>query len=123
MPEAAFERVKQHAQLYQWDLHIINAREFDDPNYINNPVNRCYFCKSNLYTRISEHSEGVVFSGTNLNDLDDYRPGLEAAKEQNVKHPYVQVGIDKASYIRYSKTLRAKSASCFTCSTLFSEPS
>jgi len=103
VPEAAFERVKQHAQRYNWNLHIINAREFDDPNYINNPVNRCYFCKSNLYSRISEHSEGVVFSGTNLDDLDDYRPGLEAAKEQKVKHPYVEVGIDKASIYAIAK--------------------
>ena len=103
VPEAALARVKEHAQRYQWDLHIINAREFDDPNYINNPVNRCYFCKSNLYTRISEHSDGVVFSGTNLDDLDDYRPGLEAAKEQNVKHPYVQVGIDKATIYAIAK--------------------
>lgn len=103
VPEAAFERVKEHAVLYHWDLHIINAREFDDPNYINNPVNRCYFCKSNLYSRISEKSDGVVFSGTNLNDLDDYRPGLEAAKEQNVKHPYVEVGIDKTTIYALAK--------------------
>jgi uncharacterized protein len=103
VPEAAFERVKEHAHSHQWDLHVINAREFDDPNYINNPVNRCYFCKSNLYSRISEHSEGVVFSGTNLDDLDDYRPGLEAAKEQQVQHPYVEVGIDKASIYALAK--------------------
>ncbi|WP_339723090.1 hypothetical protein [uncultured Paraglaciecola sp.] len=103
VPEAALERVKEHAKRYQWDLQIINAREFDDPNYINNPVNRCYFCKSNLYTRISEHSQGVVFSGTNLDDLADYRPGLEAAKEQNVKHPYVQVGIDKTTIYAIAK--------------------
>lgn len=103
VPVAAFERVKEHAERYQWDLHIINAREFDDPNYINNPVNRCYFCKTNLYSRVSEHSEGVVFSGTNLDDLDDYRPGLEAAKEKNVKHPYVEVGIDKTSIYAIAK--------------------
>lgn len=103
VPEAAFERVKEHAVRYHWDLHIINAREFDDPNYINNPVNRCYFCKSNLYSRISEQSEGVVFSGTNLDDLDDFRPGLEAAKEQDVKHPYVEVAIDKASIYALAK--------------------
>ncbi|MEP1448307.1 MAG: hypothetical protein ABJK37_19550 [Paraglaciecola sp.] len=95
VPEAALQRVKAHAKRYQWDVQIVNAREFADPNYINNPLNRCYFCKSNLYTRIAECSQGVIFSGTNLDDLSDYRPGLEAAKEQNVKHPYVEVGIDK----------------------------
>lgn len=104
VPEAAFERVKEHAHLYQWDLHVINAREFDDPNYLDNPVNRCYFCKSNLYTRVSEHSAGTVFSGTNIDDLSDYRPGLKAAKEQNVKHPYVEVGIDKATIYAIAKS-------------------
>jgi uncharacterized protein len=103
VPKAAFERVKEHAKRHQWDLYIINAREFDDPNYINNPLNRCYFCKSNLYTRVSEYSEGVVFSGTNLDDLDDFRPGLEAAKEQNVRHPYVEVGIDKVTIYAIAK--------------------
>ena len=103
VPEAAYQRVKEHAELYHWDLHIINAREFDDPNYINNPVNRCYFCKSNLYARVAEHSEGLVFSGTNLDDLDDYRPGLEAAKEQSVNHPYVEVGIDKQAIYAIAK--------------------
>ncbi|MBU3002369.1 hypothetical protein [Paraglaciecola arctica] len=97
VPDAALQRVKQHAKRYQWDLQIVNAREFADPNYINNPLNRCYFCKSNLYTRISECNQGVIFSGTNLDDLSDYRPGLEAAKELSVKHPYVEVGIDKAA--------------------------
>lgn len=103
VPEAAYQRVKDHAQRYNWDLQVINAREFDDPNYINNPVNRCYFCKSNLYSRVSEHSQGIVFSGTNLDDLADYRPGLEAAKEQQVKHPYVEVGIDKATIYAIAK--------------------
>lgn len=96
VPESALQRVKAHAERYQWQLKIINAREFNDENYLNNPVNRCYFCKSNLYTRVAEHSPGIIFSGTNLDDLGDIRPGLAAAKEQNVKHPYVEVGISKA---------------------------
>ena len=48
VPDAALQRVKQHAKRYQWDLQIVNAREFADPNYINNPLNRCYFCKSKV---------------------------------------------------------------------------
>lgn len=95
VPLSALDRVKDHAQQYGWDMLIIDAKEFDDENYINNPVNRCYFCKSNLYTRIGQHTEGAVFSGTNIDDLGDVRPGLEAAVEQNVKHPYVEVGMNK----------------------------
>lgn len=95
VPEQAFKRVNDHAEKFNWNLKVINAKEFEDPSYINNPVNRCYFCKSNLYGRISDSSDGVIFSGTNLDDLGDFRPGLEAAKENYVKHPYVNVGIDK----------------------------
>jgi uncharacterized protein len=103
VPELAQQRVKDHAKQHNWNLQIINAREFNDENYINNPVNRCYFCKSNLYARIAEHSSGVIFSGTNLDDLGDFRPGLEAAKELEVKHPYVEVGIVKADIYDLAK--------------------
>lgn len=103
VPELAYQRVEQHAKKYNWDLKVIDAGEFNDPNYINNPTNRCYFCKSNLYARVAENSQGLVFSGTNLDDLSDYRPGLEAAKEHKVKHPYVEVGIDKASIYAIAK--------------------
>lgn len=96
VPHAALERVKDHAQIYHWDLAIIDAKEFNDENYLKNPVNRCYYCKSNLYARVAEHSKGIIFSGTNLDDLGDVRPGLVAAKEQAVMHPYVEVGINKS---------------------------
>ncbi len=95
VPEKALNRLKDHAVTYHWDLAIINANEFDDENYLNNPVNRCYYCKRNLYERVAEHSQGIIFSGTNMDDLGDVRPGLEAAKEQAVLHPYVEVGINK----------------------------
>ena len=95
VPEEALERVKEHALIYHWDLAIIDAKEFDDDNYLNNPINRCYFCKSNLYARVAEHSHGTIFSGTNIDDLGDVRPGLKAAEEQQVLHPYVEVGICK----------------------------
>ncbi|MDU0355377.1 hypothetical protein RS130_17005 [Paraglaciecola aquimarina] len=73
VPEEALERVKKYAQTYAWDLSIIDAKEFDDINYINNPVNRCYFCKSNLYTRVAEQGVSPIFSGTNVDDLGDVR--------------------------------------------------
>ncbi|KMT63747.1 hypothetical protein XM47_18130 [Catenovulum maritimum] len=95
VPEQAFSRVKTYAQRHQWHLKLINAGELEDPEYINNPVNRCYFCKSNLYQRISENTEGVIASGTNLDDLSDFRPGLAAAKENRVVHPYVEAKFTK----------------------------
>lgn len=103
VPEDALVRVKEYAQTYDWDLVIIDAKEFDDANYINNPINRCYFCKSNLYTRVAEHSVSPIFSGTNVDDLGDVRPGLAAAKEQSVLHPYVEVGINKTDIYQLAK--------------------
>ena len=69
----------------------------EDPQYLANPANRCYFCKTNLYDRVVENTTLTVASGTNLDDLGDYRPGLIAAQEHQVCHPYVEVGIDKAT--------------------------
>jgi pyridinium-3,5-biscarboxylic acid mononucleotide sulfurtransferase len=74
--------------------------EFDDPNYVANPSNRCYFCKSELYTRLThlaaERGFGAVVSGTNADDLRDFRPGLQAADEKHVHAPLADVGITKA---------------------------
>ncbi len=95
VPEAATARVKAHAEVAGWRLRIIGAGEFDDPEYLKNPVNRCYFCKSNLYTRIRAATDAVICSGANTGDLGDYRPGLGAAAEQNVRHPFIEAGIDK----------------------------
>ncbi len=97
VPTSATERVKQYAEREGWPLLLLDAKEFDDPHYLENPVNRCYFCKSNLYTRLREATDLPIVSGTNLDDLSDYRPGLTAAAEQNVHHPFVDAGIDKAT--------------------------
>ncbi|AWB68940.1 hypothetical protein C2869_06445 [Saccharobesus litoralis] len=96
VPAAAFARVQFYAEEYHWPLKVIDANELDDENYRRNPVNRCYFCKSNLYERIFSTTKSVIFSGTNVDDLDDYRPGLTAAKERKVQHPYVEAGISKS---------------------------
>lgn len=96
VPIEATERVKRYAQQQGWILELVDAGEMSDERYKQNPVNRCYFCKSNLYARISCVWPGKVASGANLDDLGDYRPGLLAAKEQNVVHPLIDAGIDKS---------------------------
>ena len=83
--------------------------EFEDPNYRENPVNRCYYCKLNLYRAISNHTERVIFSGTNLADLNDYRPGLEAARGHGVRHPFIEAGIEKDSVRAIANYLNLKS--------------
>jgi uncharacterized protein len=74
---------------------VFDANEFRDADYVANPVNRCYFCKTHLYGAIAVSTSATVLSGTNTDDLGDYRPGLRAAENFNVRHPYVEVGIDK----------------------------
>jgi uncharacterized protein len=78
----------------------VTTEEFNDPNYVSNPTNRCYFCKSELYTKLHPLAEQLglawVADGTNVDDLGDYRPGLLAANEQNVRHPLQEAGLTKA---------------------------
>lgn len=95
VPAAARERVQQHAVRHGWNLVVIDARELDDPRYRANPVDRCYYCKSNLYARIAAATADTIASGTNGDDLGDYRPGLRAAGERAVVHPYVEAGLAK----------------------------
>ncbi len=95
VPSKASKRVQHYAQKEGWNLHLIDAGEFKNPQYRENPINRCYFCKSNLYGEISKHTGLTILSGTNLDDLDDYRPGLIAARESYVRHPFVEACINK----------------------------
>jgi uncharacterized protein len=96
VPSEATERTRRHAAHSGWMLEVVDAGEFSDPDYLSNPVNRCFYCKTNLYGTIARHWDGVIASGTNLDDLGDFRPGLQAAKNHDVRHPYVEAGIDKA---------------------------
>jgi uncharacterized protein len=97
VPVAATERVRAHAEHHGWSLLSLDAGEFDDPAYRANPANRCYFCKSNLYGRIRAVTGLPIASGTNLDDLADWRPGLQAAEEHGVVHPFVEAGMTKAA--------------------------
>ncbi len=97
VPADATERVERYARREGWRLVRIDAGELLDARYVANPVNRCYFCKTNLYATIAPLAgAGVtIVSGTNTDDLGDFRPGLAAAAEHSVRHPYVECGIGK----------------------------
>ncbi|MCZ6503340.1 MAG: adenine nucleotide alpha hydrolase [Gammaproteobacteria bacterium] len=105
VPERATQRVKNYADKEGWNLYLIDAGEIRDPKYLANPVNRCYFCKTNLYDTICENTDLVVISGTNMDDLGDYRPGLVAADEHAVRHPYVEAGISKSEVRDIARSL------------------
>ena len=95
VPSDASARVRRHAEAAGWRLEVINAGEMGDPRYLENPVNRCFFCKTNLYARIAGLTDLTIVSGTNVDDLGDYRPGLDAARDHRVRHPYVEAGLTK----------------------------
>ncbi len=97
VPAAATGRVERYARREGWRLRRIDAGELLDARYVANPVNRCYFCKTNLYSAIVPLAGGgvTIVSGTNTDDLGDFRPGLAAADEHGVRHPYIECGIDK----------------------------
>ncbi len=97
VPGDATDRVRNYADLEGWQLDIVDAHEFDDSNYLANPHNRCFYCKTNLYSTMSDRFDGVLVSGTNSDDLSDYRPGLRAATHYGVRHPYVEVDMNKRS--------------------------
>lgn len=96
VPLQAVERLQAFAKQHDWHLTLFDAKELSNPAYQNNPVDRCYFCKQSLYTRIRSLVDGPIASGTNIDDLGDFRPGLKAAAENNVVHPFVEAGINKA---------------------------
>jgi uncharacterized protein len=78
---------------------LVESKEIDDPSYAANHTDRCFHCKSELYRLSAEKQEewGIAFvvNGTNLDDLGDYRPGLEAAKAAGVRSPLVELGFTK----------------------------
>lgn len=95
VPAEATQRVVEIAATRGWCLQVIDAGEFGDVQYRANPLNRCFYCKTNLYSAIAPRTTAQIVSGTNLDDLGEYRPGLEAAKRHAVRHPFVEAGIDK----------------------------
>ena len=96
VPAEATARVQEYAVREGWRLTVLDAGEFDDPAYRANPANRCFYCKTNLYGALAARTDATLLSGTNVDDLGDWRPGLKAAEEHGVRHPFVEAGIDKA---------------------------
>ena len=78
----------------------IRTDEMDDPNYVSNPVNRCYFCKSELWDKLTpiaqDEGYAAVVDGSNVDDLGEFRPGMDAGKERNVRSPLQEAGLNKA---------------------------
>jgi uncharacterized protein len=88
---------------------VVESNELEIPGYAQNPLNRCYLCKSNLFTvceaKALELGIEEIADGLNLDDLHDYRPGMKAASEKRVRHPLVEAGLDKAGIRALSRAM------------------
>lgn len=99
LAERELQAAKKLAQSLEAEHLILPTHEMDSPLYRANPVNRCYHCKSELYSRLSaiagERNIAHIVNGINQDDLGDHRPGIVAAKEFGVVSPLAQAGFDK----------------------------
>lgn len=80
-------------------IMAIETQELQNPEYANNPTNRCFFCKTELFNKLNELAKqvhvGVVCDGSNASDVGDHRPGMIAGKQHQVKSPLLEAGLTK----------------------------
>jgi uncharacterized protein len=110
VPPEATARVAAMAGARGWRLEVFDAGEFGRAEYLANPLDRCFYCKTSLYGAIRARGAAQLVSGTNLDDLGEYRPGLRAASEHGVRHPYVEVGANKETVRAMARVLGLGSA-------------
>ncbi len=100
VPRHELEESRRLAELIGIRHVVVRTEEFDDPDYLKNDGTRCYHCKSELYQKIEtllpDLGVSWICSGANLDDQGDYRPGLKAAAEHQVRHPLQEAGFSKA---------------------------
>src|SRR5712692_8309044 len=99
-PTAQWEAARDIAARFDVPVIEIATRELDDPDYLANPTNRCFFCKAELWSRLvpEARSRGfaVVCDGTNADDLHEHRPGYAAGRGAGIRSPLAEAGITKA---------------------------
>src|SRR6266705_3582236 len=92
---------------YGFRHEFIASDEMADRNYVENPSNRCYFCKHELYTKLQKLAElrgfRYVVDGNNLDDTGDYRPGRQAGRELELRSPLIEAGLNKAEIRELSR--------------------
>lgn len=108
-PESQWRNAVEVARRYDVPLLEVDTDELADPRYLGNPTNRCYFCKSELWTRLGEVARArgfdTIMDGTNADDLGEHRPGLRAADEHQVRSPLAELGWSKAAVREASRAL------------------
>src|SRR5213592_4029037 len=99
-PEAQWAAARSLAERFDLPLLELETHELDDPDYVANPTNRCFFCKTELWRRLvpAARARGlaVVCDGTNADDLREHRPGYAAGQAAGVRSPLAEAGLTKA---------------------------
>jgi len=100
---------QQITQKLQVKHQIIDTTQLDNPSFFTNPPNRCYYCKKELFSKLSylakENKLNFVVDGSNLDDLGDFRPGMQAAKELGIRSPLIEVGLSKEEIRNLSREM------------------
>jgi uncharacterized protein len=108
-PESQWRNAVSLARRFDVPVLEVETRELADPRYLGNPTNRCYFCKSELWSRLGEIARArgfvTIMDGTNADDLGQHRPGLAAAEEFRVRSPLAELGWTKAAVREASRAL------------------
>lgn len=106
-PAAQWQTARDVAERLGLVVHEVDTDELNDPRYAANPTNRCYFCKTELWTRLVPYARSrgfaLIADGTNADDLHDWRPGAQAAKEHGIRSPLADLGFSKDDIRRFSK--------------------
>ena len=99
VPERELQAAQELTQTLNIKHKVVKTKEMSSPNYLKNPANRCYYCKSELYTKLatvaSQYKITNIINGINLDDLGDHRPGITAAKEAGIISPLVESQFNK----------------------------
>jgi pyridinium-3,5-biscarboxylic acid mononucleotide sulfurtransferase len=109
LPRRELQEALDLAERFKIPVRIVHTREFENPEYLANPTNRCYFCKSELFTELAplarKQGFAVLAYGENASDQGDFRPGATAAAEFQVRAPLKEVGLTKAEIREFSAQL------------------
>ena len=127
-PAVQHEQALDIARQFDLDLLEVPTDELSDPDYVANAPSRCYFCKSELWRKLTaiagERGIAVVADGTNADDLGEHRPGLRAAAEYGIRSPLAEAGYTKADIRAEARALRipiwdAPAAPCLSSRLLY----
>lgn len=109
LPREELAEAVELGERFHFPVRVIATDEFNNPEYLANPVNRCYFCKHELFTELAplavKEQFAVIAYGENASDVGDFRPGAQAAKEFQVRAPLKEAGLTKAEIRQFSAEL------------------